>query len=78
MFLTAARPIRNMIRALREHWPEYFLERPNWIYFVAPVLAMQLAAETYLRSRRTVYCAKLHHHNDSRCFFNCSFGELLE
>jgi aquaporin Z len=49
-----------------------------WIYFVAPVLAMQLAAETYLRFRRTVYCAKLHHHNDSRCIFNCSFGKLLE
>jgi aquaporin Z len=49
-----------------------------WVYFVAPVLAMQLAAEAYLRSRRTVYCAKLHHHNGSRCIFNCSFGKLLE
>jgi aquaporin Z len=49
-----------------------------WIYFVAPVSAMQLAAEIYLRLRRTVYCAKLHHHNDSRCIFNCRFGQLLE
>ena len=49
-----------------------------WIYFIAPVLAMQLAAEAYLRARRTVYCAKLHHHNDSRCIFNCSFSKLLE
>jgi aquaporin Z len=49
-----------------------------WIYFVAPVLAMQLAAEAYVRSRRTIYCAKLHHHNDSRCIFNCSFGKLRE
>jgi aquaporin Z len=49
-----------------------------WIYFVAPVLAMQLAGETYLRLRRTVYFAKLHHHNDCRCIFNCSFGKLLE
>jgi aquaporin Z len=52
--------------------------RGLWLYFVAPVLAMQLAAEAYVRSRRTIYCAKLHHHNDSRCIFNCSFGKLLE
>jgi aquaporin Z len=49
-----------------------------WIYFIAPILAMQLAAETYLRFRRPVYCAKFHHHNDSWCIFNCSFSELLE
>ncbi len=49
-----------------------------WLYFVAPILAMQLAADTYVRSRRTVYCAKLHHHNNSRCIFSCSFGKLLE
>jgi aquaporin Z len=49
-----------------------------WIYFVAPILAMQLAAEIYVRSRRTIYCAKLHHHNNSRCIFNCSFGKLRE
>jgi aquaporin Z len=49
-----------------------------WLYFVAPILAMQLAADAYVRSKRTVYCAKLHHHNDSRCIFNCSFGKLLE
>ena len=47
-----------------------------WIYFVAPVLAMQFAAEIYVRAKRAVYCAKLHHHNNSRCIFNCSFSEL--
>jgi aquaporin Z len=26
MFLAVARPMMNMIRALREHWPEYLLE----------------------------------------------------
>src|SRR5437667_5711968 len=49
-----------------------------WIYFIAPVLAMQLAATLYLRSKRTVYCAKYHHHNNQRCIFNCRFPELLE
>jgi aquaporin Z len=47
-----------------------------WIYFVAPVLAMQLAATVYRRTGRVVYCAKLHHHNGARCIFNCAFGEL--
>ncbi len=47
-----------------------------WIYFTAPVLAMQIAALVYRRSRRVVYCAKLHHHNCARCIFNCAFGEL--
>src|SRR5436190_6616214 len=49
-----------------------------WIYFTAPVLAMQLAAFVYLRSKRTVYCAKYHHYNKQRCIFNCRFSELLE
>src|SRR5216110_2786742 len=49
-----------------------------WTYFIAPVLAMQLAALIYLRSKRTVYCAKYHHHNNQRCIFNCRFPELLE
>src|SRR6266581_2418062 len=49
-----------------------------WIYFIAPVLAMQVAATLYLRSKRPVYCAKYHHHNNQRCIFNCRFSELLE
>src|SRR6266478_5006036 len=49
-----------------------------WIYFIAPLLAMQLAALAYLRSKHTVYCAKYHHHNNQRCIFNCRFPELLE
>lgn len=47
-----------------------------WIYFTAPVLAMLLAALVYRRAGRTIYCAKLHHHNGARCIFNCAFGEL--
>ena len=48
-----------------------------WIYFTAPVLAMQLAAALYLRRRGIVYCAKYHHHNSQRCIFNCRFADLL-
>jgi aquaporin Z len=49
-----------------------------WIYFTAPVLAMQLAATLYLRGKGVVYCAKYHHYNRHRCIFNCRFPELLE
>jgi aquaporin Z len=49
-----------------------------WIYFTAPVLAMQLAAVLYIRGKRNVYCAKYHHYNRHRCIFNCRFPELLE
>jgi hypothetical protein len=48
-----------------------------WIYFTAPIIAMQLAAFLYLRLKCTVYCAKYHHHNSQRCIFNCRFPELL-
>jgi aquaporin Z len=48
-----------------------------WIYFTAPVLAMQLAAAIYLHGKGTVYCAKYHHYNKHRCIFNCRFPELL-
>lgn len=48
-----------------------------WIYFTAPVLAMQLAATLYLRGKGVVYCAKYHHYNRHRCIFNCRFPELL-
>ena len=49
-----------------------------WIYFTAPVIAMQLAATLYLRTKREVYCAKYHHHNNARCIFNCRFPELAK
>jgi aquaporin Z len=48
-----------------------------WIYFTAPVLAMQLAAALYRYGEGIVYCAKFHHHNNQRCIFNCRFSDLL-
>jgi len=47
-----------------------------WVYFTAPVIAMQLAALICTCTNRTVYCAKYHHHNNHRCIFNCRFPEL--
>src|SRR5436190_17064416 len=49
-----------------------------WIYFTAPLLAMQLAALAYLRGNGIVHCAKYHHHNRQRCIFNCCFRDLRE
>jgi len=42
-----------------------------WVYFIAPVLGMLLAAEIYVRREGTsgVFCAKLHHENGKRCIF---------
>ena len=42
-----------------------------WIYFIAPPLGMLAAAEVFLLARggKRPYCAKLHHHNHTRCIF---------
>jgi aquaporin Z len=50
-----------------------------WLYFSAPPLGMLLAAEVFVRWKgaRAVLCAKLHHHNEQRCIFNCNFGACL-
>ena len=49
-----------------------------WIYFTAPPLGMFFAAQLYrLRGgARAVHCAKLNHHNPTRCIFRCRFAEL--
>jgi aquaporin Z len=47
-----------------------------WLYFVAPLVGMGLAAECFVRlgRARTVHCAKLHHQNAHRCIFRCGWG----
>lgn len=47
-----------------------------WVYFIAPTLAMFLAAEVYVRIKGThsVICAKLHHQNLQPCIFNCGYA----
>ena len=45
-----------------------------WVYFVAPVIGMLLAAEVYSRVKgaNSVSCAKLHHQNEKRCI-HCGY-----
>ncbi len=66
-------PARSFGSALvANHWMSW------WIYFIAPPLAMLLAAALYVRVKgaKEVYCAKFYHYGKQRCIFNCRFGEL--
>jgi len=49
-----------------------------WIYFTAPPLGMLVAAELYVRQYglHHVFCAKLHHHNNTRCIFRCNYMNI--
>lgn len=49
-----------------------------WIYFTAPPLGMLSAAEVYLwlKGKRRIACAKLHHQNTQRCIFCNDPGKL--
>lgn len=49
-----------------------------WIYFTAPPLGMLLAAELYVHRHgiHQIFCAKLHHHNDTRCIFRCNYHAM--
>jgi aquaporin Z len=46
-----------------------------WVYFCAPLVGMLLASEVYVqwKGRSAVRCAKLHHENNQRCIFRCSY-----
>lgn len=46
-----------------------------WIYLLAPLVAMLLAGEVFVRVRglRAVLCAKLNHFGRARCIFKCEF-----
>ncbi|GAA4415551.1 aquaporin [Nibrella viscosa] len=48
-----------------------------WIYLLAPVTGMLTAADVYRRMNRvpTVKCAKMHHHNNQPCIFNCGYAQ---
>jgi aquaporin Z len=50
-------------------WTDY------WLYLIAPLSGMLLAAECYVRTHgiQQVLCAKLHHHNNARCIFRCRY-----
>jgi len=68
-------PARTFASALPAHlWTAF------WVYLTAPPLGMLAAAELYtrLKSLKQVYCAKLHHQNNTRCIFRCNYPELLK
>ncbi len=80
-FITFEAPLSGMSMNPARAFGSAFVGRvwtALWIYFTAPAVAMLCAALVYRRAGRVVYCAKLHHHNDARCIFNCAFGELLD
>ena len=63
-------PARTFASALSaQHWTDY------WLYLIAPLSGMLLAAKCYVRTHgiHQVLCAKLHHHNNSRCIFHCRY-----
>ncbi|MBH8552072.1 aquaporin [Nostocaceae cyanobacterium CENA357] len=65
-------PARTLASAIPSHnWTAI------WVYFIAPLLGMFLAAEVYvkLKGKRAVRCAKLHHHNNKRCIFRCGYRD---
>jgi aquaporin Z len=72
---TSMNPARTLGSALGA-----YLWTSLWIYFTAPPLGMLLAGEVYKRvnGNQAVACAKLHHHNNSRCIFRCNFQANLE
>jgi aquaporin Z len=49
-----------------------------WLYFIAPILGMLIAAELYVRflGTKKIFCAKLHHQNHQRCI-HCQYQSLM-
>ena len=50
-----------------------------WLYFLAPVIGMFLAAEVYVRRAglARVYCAKFNHAGSGPCLFRCDYPALI-
>jgi aquaporin Z len=77
LFITFEAPLSGMsmnpARSLSSAAPARALD-DLWIYFLAPILGMFLAAEanSVVRGRHSVFCAKLNHHTQRRCIFCAS------
>jgi aquaporin Z len=68
---TSMNPARSFASALpTDTWTA------AWVYFLAPVLGMLVAAQVYsaLKGSSAVACAKLHHRNAKRCIF-CEYHQ---
>jgi aquaporin Z len=80
-FIAVEAPLSGMsLNPARSLGPALFVGMPAslWIYFLAPMLGMGLAAEVYVRTRGlgAVFCAKLYHGANVPCPFNCRFHEM--
>jgi aquaporin Z len=74
IFITLETPLSGMSMNPARTFGSAFLSRywhALWVYFLAPILGMLVAAELFLWVRGGIgpYCAKLHHANDKRCVF---------
>jgi aquaporin Z len=74
IFITLETPLSGMSMNPARTFGSAFLGRywhALWVYFLAPILGMSVAAELFLWVRGGIgpYCAKLHHANDKRCVF---------
>ena len=79
LYITVAAPVSGMSLNPARSFASALLARDYtglWIYFVAPLAGMLLAAEWFVRRRGagTVRCAKLHHDNPYRCAFRCRWN----
>lgn len=69
MSVNPARSLASAIAANR--WTSF------WVYILAPLLGMYLAAELFSRSKAVVPCAKLCHSSTQRCI-HCGFNPVAE
>lgn len=79
-YITIEAPLSGMsMNPARTFGPALFAGTSGslWIYFLAPIVGMLLAAEAYvwLHGRGRVRCAKLHHPVNASCIFRCGFME---
>ncbi|HEX6813588.1 MAG TPA: aquaporin [Planctomycetota bacterium] len=79
LYITVEAPISGMSLNPARTFASALLARDFtglWIYFMAPLCGMLLAAEWFVRLRGegAVRCAKLHHDNPYRCTFRCRWG----
>jgi len=67
MSMNPARSLSSAVAA--QNWTEI------WIYFVAPLFGMLMAAEAYRRVKgdESILCCKLHHDNVQPCIFRCHY-----
>ena len=74
IFIILEAPLSGMsMNPARSFAPAFYVSywHALWLYFIAPIVGMLVAAEVFLRARGGAppYCAKLDHANNKRCIF---------